>query len=77
MDSSAASDRALSIIERSHAPRRNAALDPAALGLAMRTLWDQPVLVAEMGRRARLRYEQVFTAQSMVAGYADLCRLLL
>lgn len=51
--------------------------DPVALGHAMRTLWDDPVAAATMGRYARARYEQLFTADVMVAAYAALYRRLL
>lgn len=50
--------------------------DAVALREAMRTLWDQPLLAAEMGRRARLRFEQVFTAKAMLASYSELYRSL-
>ncbi len=51
--------------------------DPMALGQALRTLWDQPAMAAEMGRRALLRFEQQFTAETMVSSYATLYRSLL
>lgn len=51
--------------------------DPAALGQAMRTLWEQPAMAAQMGQRARARFEAVFTAESMASEYAALYRSLL
>ena len=51
--------------------------DPAALAQAMRSLWEQPDMAAQMGRRARERFEQLFTADSMVSSYATLYRELL
>lgn len=51
--------------------------DPTALAQAMRSLWEQPDMAAQMGRRARARFEQLFTADSMVSSYAKLYRELL
>lgn len=51
--------------------------DPTALAQAMRSLWEQPDMAAQMGRRARARFEQLFTADSMVSSYATLYRELL
>ncbi len=51
--------------------------DPAALAHAMRSLWERPDVAAQMGRRARARFEQLFTADSMVSSYAKLYRELL
>lgn len=51
--------------------------DPAALAQAMRALWEQPVMAAEMGRRALERFETQFTAEAMVSAYARLYRDLL
>jgi len=51
--------------------------DPTALAQAMRSLWEQPDMAAQMGRRARARFEQMFTADSMVSSYAALYRELL
>ncbi len=51
--------------------------DPAALAQAMRSLWEQPDMAAQMGRRARERFVQLFTADSMVSSYATLYRELL
>jgi len=46
--------------------------DHEALREAMRTLWDNPVLAQEMGRRAEARYWQQFTAEQMADNYASL-----
>lgn len=51
--------------------------DPQAFRTAMRTLWDNPELAAQMGRQAELRYEQLFTAERMGQQTADLYRELL
>ena len=50
--------------------------DAAAFGQAMRTLWDNPQLAADMGRRAEARYWELFTAQKMAENYAALYRRL-
>ena len=50
--------------------------DPQAFGAAMRTLWDDPQLAAEMGRRAEARYWDLFTAEKMADSYAQLYREL-
>ncbi|RZT08360.1 rhamnosyl/mannosyltransferase [Duganella sp. CF402] len=50
--------------------------DPAALGAAMRTLWEQPELAAGMGRRAEARYWELFTAETMAKNYHALYREL-
>ena len=46
--------------------------DHEALREAMRTLWDDPQLASEMGRRAEARYWQLFTAEQMADGYVSL-----
>jgi glycosyltransferase involved in cell wall biosynthesis len=46
--------------------------DPQALGEAMRTLWDNPAMAAEMGRRAAERYRTLFTSEQMAASYSAL-----
>src|SRR3954466_11944407 len=51
--------------------------DPAAFREAMRRLWDEPLLAREMGARAERRYRELFTAEKMTAGYADLYSALL
>ncbi len=50
--------------------------DPQAFGNAMRTLWENPQLAADMGRRAETRYWELFTAEKMAASYAALYREL-
>jgi rhamnosyl/mannosyltransferase len=50
--------------------------DPAAFGQAMRTLWDNPQLAADMGRRAEARYWELFTARKMAENYASLYQRL-
>lgn len=50
--------------------------EPAALGEAMRTLWENPALAAEMGRRAAERYQALFTSEQMAASYTALYREL-
>lgn len=51
--------------------------DAKALAQAMITLWENPGVSVEMGRQAALRFEQVFTADRMVEGYAKVYRGLL
>lgn len=51
--------------------------DSAALAQAMRSLWEQPAMAAEMGRRALARFEALFTAEAMVSAYARLYQDLL
>ncbi|MGB9109726.1 MAG: glycosyltransferase family 4 protein [Telluria sp.] len=46
--------------------------DPEALRVAMRTLWDDPQLAAEMGSRAEARYWQLFTSEQMADDYVSL-----
>jgi glycosyltransferase involved in cell wall biosynthesis len=46
--------------------------DPAALKDAMRTLYDNPAMAAEMGKQARNRFEENFTADKMVDRYVRL-----
>lgn len=50
--------------------------DPAALGAAMRTLWENPERAAGMGRRAEARYWELFTAEKMAENYHALYREL-
>jgi rhamnosyl/mannosyltransferase len=50
--------------------------DPQAFAQAMRTLWDNPLMAAEMGRRAEARYWELFTAERMAQNYAQLYREL-
>lgn len=51
--------------------------DSEALAAAMKAMWDQPSMAAEMGGRAVERYEKVFTAETMVAAYADIYRVMI
>lgn len=51
--------------------------DPSAFREAMRLLWDAPSLAFDMGRRAEVRYWNLFTADKMAASYADLYQKLL
>lgn len=51
--------------------------EPKALGQAMQALWDNQEKAAQMGKNARLRYEQLFTAQRMAGSYAKLYQSLL
>ena len=51
--------------------------DAKALAQAMIMLWENPGVSVEMGRQAALRFEQVFTADRMVEGYAKVYRDLL
>ena len=46
--------------------------DPAAFGKAMRTLWENPELAAQMGKRAEVRYWELFTAEQMASSYTAL-----
>ena len=51
--------------------------DPQALRDAMRKLWEQPEMAAEMGRQAEHRYWTHFTAKKMTASYVELYKSLL
>ena len=46
--------------------------DPHALGEAMRTLWDNPQMAAEMGKRAEARYWELFSSETMAKNYLAL-----
>jgi glycosyltransferase involved in cell wall biosynthesis len=48
--------------------------DPQAFGAAMRTLWENPQMAAEMGKRAEARYWRMFTAEQMASSYEALYR---
>jgi len=48
--------------------------DPEAFRTAMRQLWENPGMAAEMGRRAEARYWELFTARQMAQSYAELYR---
>jgi rhamnosyl/mannosyltransferase len=45
-----------------------------ALRQAIQTLWQNPAMAAEMGRKAEQRYWELFTADKMVDSYVDLYR---
>jgi rhamnosyl/mannosyltransferase len=51
--------------------------DPLAFREAMRTLWENPVLAAQMGEKARARYQHLFTADEMGRKWAALYEELL
>jgi rhamnosyl/mannosyltransferase len=51
--------------------------NPEALVNAMKTLWDDETLSISYGQAARQRYETVFQAKDMVAGYAEIYARLL
>ena len=46
--------------------------DPQALGEAMRKLWDNPQMAAEMGERAEARYWELFSSETMAKNYLAL-----
>lgn len=50
--------------------------DAAAFGCAMDTLWQDEAQAAALGRRARQRFEQHFTAANMTQNYLQLYREL-
>jgi len=51
--------------------------DVQALRTALRTLWDDPERARAMGRRAALRFEEVFTSAQMATSYTALYREVL
>jgi rhamnosyl/mannosyltransferase len=51
--------------------------NPQAFREAMRTLWENPLLAAEMGQRAEARYRKLFTADEMGQKWARLYQELL
>ena len=51
--------------------------DPLAFREAMRTLWENPVLAAQMGEKALARYQNLFTADEMGRKWAALYEELL
>lgn len=51
--------------------------DPAALRSAMRRVGTDAQLAAEMGQRARERFDELFTAQQMARSYVELYRQVL
>jgi rhamnosyl/mannosyltransferase len=50
--------------------------DHEALRAAMRTLWNDPQMASEMGRRAEARYWQLFTSAQMADEYTRLYQQL-
>ncbi|MBH3405986.1 glycosyltransferase family 4 protein [Pseudomonas glycinae] len=50
---------------------------PQAFREAMRTLWENPALAAEMGLKAEARYRQLFTADEMGRKWTELYQELL
>lgn len=50
--------------------------NPAALRQAMQFLWDHLETAAQMGERARLRYENYFTGERMINSYTNLYKSL-
>ncbi|WP_154675979.1 glycosyltransferase family 4 protein [Entomohabitans teleogrylli] len=53
------------------------ATDPQALAKAMQRLWDDEAQAAQFGKNARLRFEEMFRLEQMVASYIGLYRRLL
>jgi len=51
--------------------------NPNALADAMKTLWDNELLAAQYGQAARQRFDAIFQAKDMVAGYAKIYEKLL
>jgi rhamnosyl/mannosyltransferase len=51
--------------------------NPQAFREAMRTLWENPQLAAQMGQRAEARYQQLFTADEMGRKWSQLYQELL
>lgn len=51
--------------------------NPLELRKAMHTLWQNPEMASEMGRKAEVRYWELFTAGKMVVSYLDLYRRLI
>jgi rhamnosyl/mannosyltransferase len=51
--------------------------NPLAFREAMRTLWENPVLAAQMGEKAQARYQSLFTADEMGRKWAALYEELL
>ena len=51
--------------------------NPQAFREAMRTLWENPALAAQMGANAQARYRQLFTADEMGRKWAALYEELL
>ncbi|WP_149087109.1 glycosyltransferase family 4 protein [Pseudomonas prosekii] len=51
--------------------------NPQAFREAMRTLWENPLLAAQMGAKAEARYRQLFTAEEMGRKWSALYQELL
>jgi glycosyltransferase involved in cell wall biosynthesis len=51
--------------------------DPLALRQAMQSLWNNPDMATQMGKRAEARYWELFTADKMVESYVDMYRQLI
>jgi len=51
--------------------------DPNALRESMRTIGADAPRAAEMGRHARARFDELFTANQMARSYVDLYRRVL
>ena len=45
---------------------------PDALARAMRYLWENEDVAQAMGQKARMRFEALFTAETMSKSYLDL-----
>lgn len=48
--------------------------NPQALSAAMNEIWRSPDVARQMGRRARQRYNELFTGDQMICSYAALYR---
>ena len=46
--------------------------DPQALRVAMQRLWENPEMARQMGRRAEMRYQELFTSEKMASNYLSL-----
>ncbi len=46
--------------------------DPQALRAAMQRLWENPEMARQMGRRAEMRYQELFTSEKMASNYLSL-----
>ncbi len=51
--------------------------DPEALRFAMQRLWEDDALSKQFGEDARLRYEKLFSSETMAKAYRDLYRELI
>ena len=50
--------------------------DPQALRAAMQRLWETPEMARRMGRRAEMRYHELFTSEQMASSYLSLYEAL-